>query len=349
MKEIRVYSLHPWVNNIFDFIKHYKFECLTDRFEFVWAPESPEYLFVSEHYYSSPKVFSEFKKYWLPGRMKKCIYIGFFEEAIKPDFNLFDYGLSFDKDAKLDDRWHRILPTQKFFKNFIVSDIKRPVSKEEAYDVLNSKKVFCNFLYSHADKERDDIFIALNKYKKVDALGKRFHNTDFIPTGFSGHYRETTLLKLPYKFSIAGENGLYNGYTTEKILTSLQANTIPIYWGNPNVGDDFNRNAFINANDYETLDDLVEFVKYVDRNDEVWMEMVREPIYEPDQIENMNVRIKQYYDFFANIFSQNLVAAKRLERTMHMDNYQSWFMNVHHGISLKTKITNQISRWLNRE
>jgi len=35
-------------------------------------------------------------------------------------------------------------------------------------------------------------------------------------------------------------------------MTSLKANTVPIYFGNPNIAKDFNPEAFINVNDYET-------------------------------------------------------------------------------------------------
>ena len=42
-------------------------------------------------------------------------------------------------------------------------------------------------------------------------------------------------MKKPYKFSIAFENAWYPGYTSEKIVTSMLAGTIPIYWGNPDI------------------------------------------------------------------------------------------------------------------
>jgi len=38
-----------------------------------------------------------------------------------------------------------------------------------------------------------------------------------------------------YKFVIAGENAIFPGYVTEKILNALLANTIPIYIGAPDI------------------------------------------------------------------------------------------------------------------
>ena len=43
-----------------------------------------------------------------------------------------------------------------------------------------------------------------------------------------------------YKFTIAAENAAFPGYTSEKLMTSFQAHSIPIYWGNRDVVDEFN-------------------------------------------------------------------------------------------------------------
>lgn len=346
--KIKVYSLHPDVNSLDDFINHYNFKPFIGKFNFVWDKKEPQYLFVSEHYYLSAEIFKEFKKYWSPNRDANCVYISYLEEAMKPDFNLFDYGVSFDEFAVLGDRWCRLLPVEQHFKDFVVQDIKRPKNFEEARKILNEKIKFCNFLYSHAYKERDEIFLLLSKYKKIDALGRRFHNTEFIPTGFQDHFRETTTLKLPYKFSITGENGMGDGYTTEKILTSLQANTIPIYWGNKKIIKDFNAKTFINANDYRTLDELIQKVIYIDNHDDEWIKMACEPIYTEEQKREIAIRSNKYYDFFDKIFSSDVISAKRLESTYHMELYQNWFMHVNHGIPLYRKVVNKLKWMLNR-
>ena len=53
-----------------------------------------------------------------------------------------------------------------------------------------------------------------------------------------------------YKFSIAFKNFECPGYSTEKILDAFAARTIPIYWGNKRIVEDFNSEAFINAYDF---------------------------------------------------------------------------------------------------
>ncbi|MFD2145597.1 glycosyltransferase family 10 domain-containing protein [Mucilaginibacter antarcticus] len=53
-----------------------------------------------------------------------------------------------------------------------------------------------------------------------------------------------------YKFTIAFENDIYPGYQTEKLYDAMKANSIPIYCGDPFVGDIFYTGSFINAADY---------------------------------------------------------------------------------------------------
>ena len=72
---------------------------------------------------------------------------------------------------------------------------------------------------------------------------------------------------MDYKFNIAFENESYPGYTTEKLPESFIGNTVPIYWGNPLIDKEFNAGAFINAHEFRNLDQVVEFVVELDRND----------------------------------------------------------------------------------
>ena len=48
-------------------------------------------------------------------------------------------------------------------------------------------------------------------------------------------------------FHMAFENTILDGYVTEKLLHALMAGTVPIYWGDPRVCEDFNPGCFIAA------------------------------------------------------------------------------------------------------
>ncbi len=63
-----------------------------------------------------------------------------------------------------------------------------------------------------------------------------------------------------YTFTVAFENQTALGYVTEKLLEPLQAGSIPIYWGAAEAKSDFNPEAFIFADDFESFDDLANHV-----------------------------------------------------------------------------------------
>jgi hypothetical protein len=54
-----------------------------------------------------------------------------------------------------------------------------------------------------------------------------------------------------FRFTIAGENTSYPGYTSEKLVDAMMAGCIPIYWGNPEVSRDFNTQSFVDVGTYE--------------------------------------------------------------------------------------------------
>ena len=53
-----------------------------------------------------------------------------------------------------------------------------------------------------------------------------------------------------YKFVVAFENSSAPGYNTEKLTHAIEADAMPIYWGDPEIGRSFNTGRFINAHDY---------------------------------------------------------------------------------------------------
>jgi hypothetical protein len=98
---------------------------------------------------------------------------------------------------------------------------------------------------------REAFFKQLSKYKKVDAPGRSMNNMPGIDTQYNGDMWEVKRQFLsPYKFTIAFENDIFPGYQTEKLYDAMLAGSIPIYCGDPFVGDIFNPKSFINADEY---------------------------------------------------------------------------------------------------
>ena len=76
-----------------------------------------------------------------------------------------------------------------------------------------------------------------------------------------------------YKFNIAYES-IRTGYLTEKIWWGFLANTISIYWGDPDVYETFNQGSFLCRHDYKSDEELIEHILYLDNNDKEYGKML---------------------------------------------------------------------------
>lgn len=146
---------------------------------------------------------------------------------------------------------------------------------------VTKRNKFCAFVVTNpCNPVRNDAFQWLSAYKKVDSAGRLFNNIgDAIFAGRGGgggELRKHEFLK-DYKFCFAYENSSASGYTTEKILHAKAAGCIPIYWGDPEVGRDFESKGFLNAQGCKTAEELVELVKSIDENDEAYAKMAAVP------------------------------------------------------------------------
>ena len=187
---------------------------------------------------------------------------------------------------------------------------------EELYDVNHYvNRDFCSFVVSNAwgDPIREQFFNLLSGYKTVDSGGKWKNNV-------GGPVSNKLEFDCKHKFSICFENSCQSGYTTEKLVDGFAAQTIPIYWGDPDVGRVYNKKAFICVQDYDSLDDVVNEVKRLDNDDKAYMEMLRQPALVSEEWTCENVR-KRLETFLFNIFDQPLEDAKRHSRIMWQTNY----------------------------
>lgn len=321
---IKVYFIHPSCSNIDDFASYI---CISEDLKknLIWDSVNPDILFASEWVYNKKTAFKKFRKLWNKAKVK----VMYAAEAIEPDFNLFDYFIGFSNKCQMGDRFIRILSPLDMFSGFITTVENDICTLEKAADSLKQKHGFCNFLYSNwnAHPRRDQLFYALSSYKKVDSLGKHLNNVGKLGTGFVGHASECSDIKSLYKFSIASENATFDGYTSEKVYTSLVAHTIPIYWGNKDIEEDVNPKAIINANNFSSLKELIDYVKYVDTNDSVWMQMVAEPWMTEEQMLHHKQRTSEYYSFFKWLFSGNLEEKKRLAFGTAEQNYRMFLFD----------------------
>lgn len=252
---------------------------LRERYD-VEISNTPDYIF-----------FSSFGKHFLD---YDCVKIYFTGECIVPDFNLCDYAMAFDH-ISFGDRYLRVplyevLHYKPKYQTLINGTIP-----------VKSKTDFCGFVVSNDQgmKERLQMYKLLSAYKKVDSGGRYMNN-------IGGPIKDKFAFDQSHKFSLAFENCSHKGYTTEKIVEAFAAGAIPIYYGNPEIGKEFNTKAFVNIHDFASLEDAVKRVIEIDQNDELYKQMKAEPIITGARKDDSELRA-----FLYNIFDQPLDAARR--------------------------------------
>lgn len=147
--------------------------------------------------------------------------------------------------------------------------------------VQTERSKFCAFVVTNPrNPVRNNSFLWLSQYKKVDSAGRLFNNIgDEIFAGLGGgggELKKFEFLK-QYKFCLAYENESAQGYTTEKLLHAKVAGCVPIYWGDPKVERDFNTKGFIDARRFTSPEELIEAVKKIDENPELYNAMASVP------------------------------------------------------------------------
>ena len=326
-KTIRIYFLHKTIVTLEETVKYLNLDA--QKYNFIWDTENPDYLFVSEHIYLKKRIYKKFLSLIKTGTIS--IYCA--GECIEPDLNLFDYAIVFDRNLRSGDRIARI-PAMYFHKASVLENKNTIHTIEEARKELKTKKGFCNFLYSNgrAHPIRDQLFYAISAYKNVDSLGGHLRNVDNIAGKLGGYDWAAGGISINkhYRFSIASENATYEGYVTEKLLTSFQAHTVPIYWGDPGVKKEFNEKAFIYVNELSSLDEVVEKIKQVEENEELWCSMIAEPWQTEEQVERQEKEMAEYQLFLAYIFDQDKEKAIRRAQGTYPEEYRKWYRQRFH-------------------
>ncbi len=265
--------------------KYYDVKVVTDN---------PDYLFYHEATY-------EYLQY-------DCIRIFYTAENITSNFNLCDYAIGNDY-LDFGDRYLRLssyLNTPVYGEKDLALAKDIDITKPTLFtkDDLAKKTEFCSFVYSNynADERRERLLDTINTYKKVTS-GGRYRNNIGGPT-------DSKLgLELKHKFSMAIENSCRDGYTTDRIACAFMARTIPIYWGNPLIGREFNTKRFINCHDYNSFDEVLERIKEIDHNDELFIQIMNEPLFAPGY--SFDIALVSLEKFLCTIFDQPLDKAPR--------------------------------------
>lgn len=307
VKKIRIAFTDFWEG--FDETNNYFLDILKTRYEVEITSDKGrvDYVFYSNFGY-------EHLRY-------NCIRIFYTGENTVPDFNLCDYAIGFEH-MEYGDRYIRIpLYVVNYRDDYQhMLDIRGRIQPREK---------FCSFVASNnaeADSMRKDLFDKLSAYRQVDA-GGRYLNNIGQPNGVE----DKQAFQEQYRFSMAIENSSSPGYCTEKIIQAFAAGTIPIYWGDPKVGEYFNEKAFVNCHNYRTIDEVVDVVKEINEDDIRYEKMLQQPILK--ECENT---LQQYDDKFKEWICH--IMDMPLERAYRRCLYGKQLV-----------YTSQVIRWINIE
>ncbi|MBD5225163.1 MAG: glycosyltransferase [Bacteroidales bacterium] len=194
-----------------------------------------------------------------------CVKIYFTGENDCPDFNECDYALSF-YPLHLGDRHLR-------YPLYMLYEYDRLGNPPMLTDAEALNRGFCSLVMrnsTNCDPRRIMIADLIGSYRPLSYGGSFRNNT-------GGCVADKIDFISRYKFNLALENSIVEGYVTEKILEPLVAYTVPIYWGSHAATTDFNPDAFINAADYDTSEGLLEAVKQLDNDPASYLAMLRAP------------------------------------------------------------------------
>lgn len=288
------------------------YNLLSERFD-VRITDQPDFLIYSNNGYVH--------------RLHNCWKIYYTHEPIPADFSECDWAFTAYYEAH---PRHMRLPWYVVLHESPEPLIRRP-DDEPAEALLRRRKKFCSYVVSNHNPRRNrnrlEIFQKLSAYKRVDSGGRFMNNIGGPLVGFDGKVEWMR----HYKFHICFENALLPGYTTEKLYQALMARTLPIYWGNRRVAQDFNPRCFLDASDFPNLDALVERVIELDQNDAQYLEYFSGPPL-PNNAPTEWFDRNRLLDQFERIFDTSGPSVSALRRRKRLISFGRWVLVKRHHV-----------------
>ncbi len=318
MKEVRIAYLSGDLNWNADEMLPTKI--LQKYYKVIIDNENPDYVFCSVWNHD-----------YLKQNYKDAIRIMWCTESYIPDFNAIDYGVGFH-NIEMGDRYIHIP-----LKGLVGQYNKVDALQQNQRNISNNRENFCAFVYSNPAVRapiREQLLNRLNEYKLVMSGGKYKNNV-------GGPVKDKIEFMKTFKFSVACENALLPGYTTEKIIDAFVAGCIPIYWGNEEIENIFNPKAFINVHNFKSIDEVIAKVVQIDNDDKAYDEMINCNIFNEGVIEKED---GGFEGFLLNIFEQDKSKAYRRNLTGFEDFLEDNFRKYEQDMILINKMKSLYSK-----
>jgi hypothetical protein len=240
----------------------------------------------------------------------KTIRIFVTGENIRANWSEADYALTHER--LYSDRHWRI----PLHRHWYDSTCSVPMRDFETIKARVDK--FCNFIYSNPNAtQRIAFFDRLSQYRRVDSGGKVRNNMSY-------RIDDKLAFIARSKFTIAFENESEIGYSTEKIIQPLLHGSIPIYWGDPSIESDFNPDSFINVHRFKNFDEVVDLVRRIDQDEDLWRKYVTAPIFR-DNVIPAELSDEALVAFFGRVFAERRRHVSRASKLSQRARYR--FLN----------------------
>ena len=135
--------------------------------------------------------------------------------------------------SQFSDRYSRVL-TMPVVESWV---------KPNANNVLQAKNKLCSIIASG----KTELVGHILRHSTVDWIRKNTLAVDVLGRGYQPFEKKEDGLLL-YNYSVIIENCQESDYFSEKLLDCILCNTIPIYWGCPNISDYFDITGFLICN-----------------------------------------------------------------------------------------------------
>ena len=272
-----------------NFIKtdNYFYHLLNQEYEVAIEENKPDILFHSVDYHNQ-KGHLRYNN----GITKKVYFTAEPPHIHRPNYNETHFSFGYEDTG--DERNYRLplwilhlnwfnVPHNDDRDQSYLHSLEEFLAPKDPEKILSQKKAFCSFVNTQPFGKRVEFVPKLHSKQFVHCAGRMYNNTNGNIIGRGDQRWKIDYLK-NFKFNISMENCPDYGYVSEKIIHSMFANCIPIYWGSNAVVGDFNEESFINWHQYEDDEIVVDKIMEIDTNYDLYAKIISQPWFKDNKI-----------------------------------------------------------------
>lgn len=164
-----------------------------------------------------------------------------------------------------------LIASNKFISSEFIPTLRlqQNVSQVKRYVKIANNLEFRHSLASCLHEKRFNLIIDLAKHDLIDLYGHGWDDLSNLPKSmklnsqkliekiYQGPVTNKHAEMSNYQFCLSIENIALNGYITEKIIDPLVSQSIPIYFGAPDIKTSIPEDVFINGDSYKSTTELI--------------------------------------------------------------------------------------------